>query len=221
MAAKHQPHRVLVDYLNVSRGPDSSNNVIGTIHRDQVYMAIEESSGYHKIWYNRSRGWVHDDSVGLASTSYDDVFKGTNVRTGPSLSYPKVGYAKVSSMWAVITISSSGTWHEVFYEGKQCWFSAKNRATTEEYTAPEEPVSIVADEAVRIVATESIVRSGPGVGYAQIGAVSTDQVYMSTETLGGWRKIWYSRSEGWIPEDETSVESAEYDIVDWEWLNVT
>lgn len=220
VAAQPQALRVLVDSLNVRSGPDSAYNVIGTIHRDQVYMATEESSGYHKIWYNRSRGWVHDDSVGLTSTSYDDVFKGTNVRSGPSSSYEKVGYAKTGSKWAVITTSSSGNWHMVFYEGKQCWFYAKNRATTEEYTAPEEPVAVIADEAVRIVVAQSTLRSGPGVGYDPVGDVFADQLYMATESFDGWRKIWYSRSEGWIPEYEVTVESAEYDVVDWDWLNV-
>ncbi len=220
IAAQPEAIRVLPDSLNVRSGPDSTYDVIGTVHGGEIYISTDASSGYHKIWYNRSQGWVHDDQVELASTTYDDVFKGTNVRTGPSTSYPKVGYAKVGSKWAVVDTSPSGTYHQIFYEGQLCWFSARDRATSESYTAPEEPETIVADEAVRVVATTSAVRSGPGVGYGQVGTVSADQVYISTESFDGWRKIWYSREEGWLAESDVSVVSAEYDIVDWEWLNV-
>ena len=69
--------------LNVRSGPDSTYDVIGSVHGGELYISVGDSDGYHEIWYNRSRGWIHDDHVELASTAYDDVFKGTNVRTGP------------------------------------------------------------------------------------------------------------------------------------------
>ena len=220
MLAQDQAVRVTTDALSVHAGPDSAYGVIGTVHRDQVSIATEESAGYLKVWYNRSEGWVHGDHVELRSTSYDDVFRGTNVRSGPGSSHAKVGYAKRGSKWALISTSTSGNWHMVFYEGKQCWFYAKGRATTLEYVAPVEPQSVSVDEAVRVVVAASTVRTGPGAGYDPLGTASLDQVYFSTEVFDGWRKVWFSRSEGWVPDDDMTLESAEYDVVDWDWLNV-
>ncbi len=220
LSAQEEGVRVLPDSLVVRSGPDAGYGVIGTVFKDQVYVSLEEADGYRRIWYNRSQGWIHGDYVELRSTSYDDVQRGTNVRSGPGNSYAKVGFAKSGSKWALIGTSATGNWHQIFYEGQQCWFYAKGRATTNEYVAPAAPVSILQDDAVRIIELQTTVRSGPADSYTTIGTVYEGQVYFSTEIFDGWRKIWYSRSEGWIPETDIVLQSAEYDVVDWDWLNV-
>ena len=212
--------RVLNGPLAVHSGPDASYGVLGTIEADQLYVGIAQQDGYWEIWFNRSKGWVHEDQVELATTDYDVVNAGTNVRSGPSSSYPKIGYAKSGSRWAVISTSSSGSYHQIFYEGVQAWFYAKNRATTLRYEAPNAPVSVFADEAVRVVAPQATVRTGPGAGYTELGTALAGQAYFASETFDGWRKIWFGPGEGWIADAEVDVESAQYDAVDWSYLNV-
>ncbi len=108
LSAQEEGVRVLPDSLVVRSGPDAGYGVIGTVFKDQVYVSLEEADGYRRIWYNRSQGWIHSDYVELRSTSYDDVQRGTNVRSGPGNSYAKVGFAKSGSKWALIGTSASG-----------------------------------------------------------------------------------------------------------------
>ncbi len=212
--------RIEAESLTVRSGPDTGYAAIGTVFAGQIYVSVDEVDGYREIWFNRARGWVHSDQVELRSTSYDSVSRGTNVRSGPRSSYPKVGYAKSGSRWALIGTSASGNWHQIFYEGAQYWYYARGRAQTLEYVAPEAPVSVAVEEAVRITAPTLTVYSGPGATYNQVGTVLEDQVYLSTEVFDGWRQIWYSREQGWVAEGGVTVVSAEYDVVDWDWLNV-
>ena len=71
-----------------------------------------------------------------------------------------MGYAKSGSRWALIGTSASGNWHQIFYDEAQYWYYAKGRAQTLEYVAPEAPVSVVVEEAVRITVPTLAVHSG-------------------------------------------------------------
>ncbi len=211
--------RITTSQVTVRTGPDSAYAALGTVNGGEIYVATEESAGYHRIWFNRSEGWIHASHAEPTTSLYDDVHRGTNVRSGPSTSYSKVGYAKVGSKWAVATTSSSGNWHMIYYEGQACWFYASGRADTFEHVVAGDTL-VTADEPVGITSPLAVVREGPGLHYDEIGTALQGQVYVSTESLAGWRKIWFSRESGWIAEFEMAVQSAEYDVVDWEWLNV-
>lgn len=207
--------QVVVESVPVRSGPDAAYAELGAALGGQLYVSTARSNGFHKIWYHRSEGWVHESAVALATLTYDAVTIGTNVRSGPTTSAAEVGYAVKSSKWAVT--GTSGSWHRIFYEGREAWFSAAGRSTSHAFTGPE--TSTLAEEAVEIV-LDIPVRSGPGLGYAALGTAGAGQVYVSSERRSNWRRIGWSRADGWIPEYAAVLRSAAIDRVTNAWLNV-
>jgi N-acetylmuramoyl-L-alanine amidase len=55
-----------------------------------------------------------------------------------------------------------------------------------------------ATQAVQVTTGVLNVRTGPGTGYAIKGQVYSGQYYISSASSGGWWKIWYDGTEGWI-----------------------
>jgi uncharacterized protein YraI len=58
---------------------------------------------------------------------------------------------------------------------------------------------------MRVTASVLNVRTGPGAGYRLLGAVRRDQVYVATESQGGWYRIWYDGRQGWANGGHLSV----------------
>jgi uncharacterized protein YgiM (DUF1202 family) len=217
LAAQDQGLQIVAACVPVRTGPDAAYAELGAVTGGQIYVSTLRSNGYHKIWFNRSEGWVHGAAVAPASLTYDAVTSGTNVRSGPTTSAGEVGYAVKGSKWAVI--GTSAGWHRIFYEGREAWFSASGRSTSFTYTDSAGEPSLFAEEAVEISASIPV-RSGPGLAYAEIGTAGPGQAYVSTETRSHWRKIGWSREEGWIPAYAAVLRSAAIDRVTNAWLNV-
>lgn len=59
-------------------------------------------------------------------------------------------------------------------------------------------ISASAHDTVQVTIDGLAVRSGPGTGYAQIGAVASGQSYVAYSTSGSWRKIYYGPGSGWV-----------------------
>lgn len=53
-------------------------------------------------------------------------------------------------------------------------------------------------KAVKVTTSVLNVRTGAGTGYAIKGQVYSGQHYISSAASGGWYKIWYDGTEGWI-----------------------
>src|SRR5687767_5142815 len=189
LAAQDQGIQIVEASVPVRAGPDAAYAGIGAALGGQLYVSTVRSNGFHKIWYNRSEGWVHEGAVALAGLSYDAVTSGTNVRSGPTTAASEVGYAVKTSKWAVI--GTSGSWHRIFYEGREAWFSAAGRSTAYDYAAPGGEPSVFAEEAVEMSASIPV-RSGPGLTYETIGTAGAGQAYVSTERRSNWRKIGWS-----------------------------
>lgn len=217
LTVQDQGIQVAAESLPVRTGPDAAYAQIGSVLGGQLYVSTARSNGFHKIWYNRSEGWVHEASVVPASIAYDAVTIGTNVRSGPSTSAAEVGYAKNGSKWAVI--GTSGGWHRIYHEGRDAWFSASGRATFLSWTDPAAPAPVLALEAVEI-ASPVAVRGGPGLAYPELGLAGAGQVYASFETRAGWRRLQWSRTEAWIPAYAAALRSAAVDLVVNPWVNV-
>ena len=52
-------------------------------------------------------------------------------------------------------------------------------------------------QARKVTAGALNVRSGPNTGYAILGTVRRNQVYVSTQRSGSWHKIWFDGRQGW------------------------
>ncbi len=81
-------------------------------------------------------------------------------------------------------------------------------------------LDLLAHETVQVSADLATVRSGPGTGYAQIGAVAVGQSYVAFATSGSWRKIWYGPGAGWISSSLLTATGAVYAKVTTSSLNV-
>jgi uncharacterized protein YraI len=55
-----------------------------------------------------------------------------------------------------------------------------------------------AHDVVRVKVDSATVRSGPGTGYAAIGAVQLGERYVVAGASGVWRKVWFGPGTGWI-----------------------
>lgn len=95
--------------LNVRSGPGTGYGIIGTIPSVQKYVSIAQQSGWYKIWYNGSTGWIYG---GYASATSGYVAKCTtttlNVRTGPGTGYSLVGSM---SSGQIYFLQSSTDWN--------------------------------------------------------------------------------------------------------------
>lgn len=219
LALQDQGVQIISESAPVRTGPDAAYARIGDVLGGQLYVSTARQNGFHKIWYNRSEGWIHESAAALASVTYDAVTSGTNVRSGPTTSAPEVGYAVKTSKWVVIGTYGS-TWHRIFYEGREAWFSAGGRSTSHAYAAPGGETPVVADEVVEIAVASIPVRTGPGLTFETLGSAGQGQAYVSSETRSNWRKIRWSREEGWIPAYAAALRSASIDLVTNPWANV-
>jgi uncharacterized protein YraI len=74
--------------------------------------------------------------------------------------------------------------------------------------------------AVEVDAATLNVRAGPGTGYDVIGESHAREVYVSFETSGGWRRIWFNDAPGWVSASYLKPSLAEVKAVTAGTLNV-
>jgi uncharacterized protein YraI len=78
----------------------------------------------------------------------------------------------------------------------------------------------VAQESVEVTASTLNVRSGPGIGYSDIGNAYGGQSYVAIATSGSWRQIWYSGTTAWVSAAYVASSSAPVGTVTAGTLNV-
>lgn len=124
-----------------------------------------------------------------------------NVRSGPSTGYPVLG--TVSSGDQFVRVGSSGSWEEIFWQGRTAW--VHGGYTSEVYNGV----------VTRISTSTLNVRSGPSTGYGIIGQVHNGEAYIvrdsSDSRSGGyngieyiWHKIQFDDRTGWVYDAYTN-----------------
>lgn len=113
--------KVNVSALNVRTGPGLGYSIKGVIYSRQIYVSIESSSGWRKIYYNGTMGWSYGPYLtALSGVTAVKVTVGTlHVRKGPSTAYAIVGHIYQGQLY--VPAGSSSGWYKIYFKGGSYW----------------------------------------------------------------------------------------------------
>ena len=116
-----------------------------------------------------------------------------DVRAGPSAAHPVIGQVRAGQMYP--RLQEAGGWHQIQFGPRQGW--------TQGGLAPaQNPV-------VRIAASGTWVRSGPGAGYRAIGILGGGTLVVLKALGPGYIQIDYEGREAWVAAGVTAPVGAE------------
>ncbi|MDO4357583.1 MAG: SH3 domain-containing protein [Clostridia bacterium] len=217
--------------VNVRTGPGLGYADMGTLVKGEQVEYLEQSSRddrgvtwYQVQYYSNGVGWVSsvyaelvvsDGSTGVASTesnvtgNYVEATGGqSNLRSGPGLGYTDVGTMKKGTTATYLGQSSVDErgvrWYYVNFNGTTAWVSS--RYTTLKSGSSSGNGHVWDSDSRYVRATARVnVRSGPGLGYKDMGTLVKDEQvsYLgsaSTDERGVvWYKVqYYSYGTGWV-----------------------
>ncbi len=131
---------ITADSLNVRKGPGTSYESIGYLHKGDQVTILGESNGWYKIDYNGQEAWVSGKYVekteGGSTTqpqqpeqpeqpsTFEVIVSATtlNIRSGPSTDYGKLG--TLSAGAKVTVLEEKNGWYKIDYNGQEGWISA-------------------------------------------------------------------------------------------------
>lgn len=108
--------------LNVRSGPGTGNGMTGEAHLDEVYVGIQESGAWRRIWFDDQASWVHGDYLRPAPAGVEvkEVTASVlNVRRGAGTRFSIVGRLPRGALVAVQ--DRDGDWLKVSHGGQQAW----------------------------------------------------------------------------------------------------
>ena len=116
-----------VDVVSVSAsartGPGTGYASVGTVHRGEAYVRVNQSGAWSQVWFATTTAWVQTPAIAVSSRSKRTVTaQYLNVRSGPGTGYSVVGSAQLGSWWVVR--QTSGGWSQVWFKGTTRWMSS-------------------------------------------------------------------------------------------------
>ncbi|MGL5694591.1 MAG: SH3 domain-containing protein [Peptostreptococcaceae bacterium] len=209
--------------LNVRSGPATSYSKIGTLSKGSKVEVISESKGWSKILYNNKEAYVSSEYLSKVSSGNEnnnnndnkpEVVKETkvvntnslNVRSGPAISYSKIGTLSKGSK--VEVISESKGWSKILYNKKEAYVSSEylsKVSSDNENNNDNKPETV---KEVKIVNTDSLnVRSGPSTSHSKIGTLTKGSKVEVLSESGGWSKILYNKEKAYVSSEYLIKES--------------
>lgn len=193
--------------LNIRTGPSVSYNKVGEFGAgDPVTRIGIGSNGWSQIIYNDKVCYVNsgyltdiaDSSNNKTETSskQENIYRVTtedlNVRTGPSVSYKKIGLLQKNE--TIVSLGVKGEWHQINFEGQVAYVSgtclAKVTNNTNPNTTPSGEVYYTTDNLN--------VRTGPSVIYKKIGTLNNNEKVVSLGIKNNWHKINFNGQVGYV-----------------------
>lgn len=104
-------------------GPGTGYASVGTIHRGEAYVRVNQSGDWSQIWFAATTAWVPTQTL-VSSTRPKRTVTAQylNVRSGPGTGYSIVGSAQLGSWW-VVRRTENG-WSQVWFKGTTRWMSS-------------------------------------------------------------------------------------------------
>jgi N-acetylmuramoyl-L-alanine amidase len=123
----------------------------------------------------------------------------TNVRSGPSLSYQKIGQVHKGDSFTII--KEDGDWIQIrLSNGSKGWVA--NWLVTFDKQQSSSSANAFNKGTTGVVNADGLrVRSGPGSGYKVVGSFTNGQTVEITDTDGNWIQIHSDLIDGWISKD--------------------
>ncbi len=196
----------------VRSGAGTSNDILGGVNKGDTLSVTGVSSGWFKVSYNGSAGYISSAYVSLgsagtntgseaspASESQTSSETGTvtgnyvRIRSGAGTTYPILG--QVSTGDTLTVTDSSGDWFKVSYQGSTGYISGKYVSLG---SSPQTSTQSETSETGRIQGTYVRMRSGPGTNYSILGTYDTGTEMTVTGTDGDWYKVRYNGTDGYV-----------------------
>ena len=191
--------------VNFRQGPGTNYSSMYVIGKGEKVTCLETNGSWIKAVHNSKTGYIHKDYVsGISSDSntgsttvkYVKANGGLNVRKGPSTSYAKIG--KLANGSKVNVIATSGGWSKINY-GSTVGYVSNDYLVNEGHTNNE---STTGTTVKYVKASGGLnVRKGPSTSYAKIGKLANGSQVKVISTSGGWSKINYGSTVGYVSND--------------------
>lgn len=206
---------VIADGLRVRKGPDTSNQVIGTLQKGASFSIVSVNGKWTQLKTPYGDGWVSSDFIKLeksstkkessskASTNNGNITANSlNIRTAPSLDSDIIG--KLQAGDKVKIISQNSEWTEISHSGTQAWISSQyvqieeNISNTSQNKKVTKPTPVSGKVGV-VTATSLTVRDSSSLNGKAIASVSIGESYKIIDEVNNWAKIEYKKGAfGWV-----------------------
>ena len=210
------------DIVNARKGPGTNYERIETLAKGKQVTILGSENGWYHIAWGNDEGYVLCDYVALsgsasadAATSNATVTGGStiNVRSGPGTGYSRV--TQVSQGKRVTVLEKSGEWYQVSFSGTTGYImadyiacdSGTSVASSSAASSSSSPAPQATGNATVTGGSTINVRSGPGTGYSRVAQVSQGKRVTAQEKNGGWYRITFGNTTGYILGDYLNVDS--------------
>ena len=220
---------------NLRSGPGLAYSDVGTLHKGETVSYLGEQSTddrgvvWYKVSYKGKTCWVSSRFTTLRSGSapsgttpstgngYVRATSRVNVRSGPGTSYKDMGTLTKGEQVEYLGVSSKdnkgNTWYKVqYYSFGVGWVSAIY--STIVYTGGTgiaKDTSSASGSYVKATGGKTNLRSGPGLGYTDIGTVQKGETatYLGSQYTDErgvvWYKVKFEGKEGWVSSRYTTL----------------
>lgn len=206
---------VIADGLRVRKGPDTSNQVIGTLQKGTSFTIISVNGNWIQLKTPYGDGWVSSDFVKLEkvstkkkSSNKESTNNGKitanslNIRKEPSLDSDIIG--KLYAGDQVNIISQNSEWTEISHSGTAAWISSqyvhvdKNTSNTSQNKQATKHTPVSGKVGI-VTATSLTVRNSSSLNGKAIASVSKGESYKILDEVNNWAKIEYKKGAfGWV-----------------------
>ena len=210
--------------LRLRSEPNTSGRILTTLYKNTAVDVLEElDNGWYKVSYKNTVGYMSGEWLSVTRTedapADTETRQGTvnagplNIRSGPGISYKKVGSLKKGTV--VTVLESANGWYKVT-DGSTTGYVSDAYVTVsdtvESSTQPPvenntpAPGTSSGSEASevkegRVNAGPLNVRSGPGTSYAKVGTLKMNTLVTVVEQVNGWYKITSGDLTGYVSAD--------------------
>jgi len=179
--------------LKAFEKPAITSKVVGTYTlNNPVHILKSYNRDYYEVHIDSQKGYVQKEYVSVTPYFVKAVKVYTpgdtlNMRTGPGVGYKVIGAVAHTKPLYVTSTKSFGNWLQVWYKGQ---FGFVNKGYT--VAPPWYTVRVPADDTLTV-------RTGPGVGYRQIGALyNKDRVQVLEKTTSKWYQVYHRGEIGYV-----------------------
>ncbi len=196
---------VTASALNIRSGPNTSSSVVSCVPRGTVLLVNDTASGWYKVWYQGSEGYVRADYISFSASADANFGTGTvkgtgvRVRSGPGTGYSILGTVNSGASMSVTGVN--GNWYRVSYNGYTGYVRSDymtvsaGSAPAQSQTGTSQPAQnregAIKGYGVRL-------RSGPGTGYSILGTYSSGTKLTVTGESGDWYAVTVGGVKGYV-----------------------
>lgn len=195
-----------VDILNVRQNPGTDQEIIGKVHRDEVYPVLDEQGSWYQIRLSDgSKGWVAAWLVSDASDQAGESFISPevdhlNVRSGPSTSFRVIKRIHQGETYPVL--KREGDWVNIRLSANEDGWVAGWFVQT--VSGGSEAESTQQNKATVNVPLLNV-RAAPTVESEQLGQLKQGDAVQILEINEGWYRIEYEGQTAWIAGEFTET----------------